>query len=75
MTDEALLSDAARSRRGHDGRLARPHTGRRIVGMAPERALPYGGSFSSVDDYVEALLAFASNNDVFQTLCGGVHVV
>ncbi|KAI9884191.1 MAG: hypothetical protein M1823_004030 [Watsoniomyces obsoletus] len=31
--------------------------------------------FSQVDDYVDSLLQFTSTSDLFQTLCGGVHIL
>lgn len=43
--------------------------------MIPDEPLPYCGTFSSPDEYIEALLAFASTRDVFQILCGGVHIL
>jgi hypothetical protein len=41
----------------------------------PERPLPYADEFSSADEYVESLLHFAANSDLFRFLCGGVHIL
>ncbi|KAL2157552.1 hypothetical protein VTH06DRAFT_5929 [Thermothelomyces fergusii] len=41
----------------------------------PDRPLPYSDDFSSADEYVEALLHFAANSDLFRFLCGGVHIL
>jgi len=41
----------------------------------PEKPLPYSDEFSSVDEYVEGLLNFAANSDLFRFLCGGVHIL
>lgn len=43
--------------------------------MPPQKPLPISDEFESTDDYVEALLHFASTNQVFQTFCGGVHIL
>lgn len=43
--------------------------------MRPEKALPICGDFSSPDEYVEELLRFATTSDMFQVLCGGVHIL
>ncbi|RFU35208.1 hypothetical protein B7463_g1092, partial [Scytalidium lignicola] len=44
--------------------------------MAPPTPLPYPReSFSDVDEYVDSLLKFASTSTLFQTLCGGVHIL
>ncbi|KAK3359325.1 methyltransferase domain-containing protein [Lasiosphaeria hispida] len=43
--------------------------------MRPERPLPYSEGFSSAEGYVENLLSFAANSELFQFLCGGVHIL
>ncbi len=43
--------------------------------MKPDRYLPYSDEFSSVEDYVAALLGFVSTSELFQLLCGGVHIL
>lgn len=41
----------------------------------PERPLPYSDEFSSADEYVDSLLHFAANSDLFRFFCGGVHIL
>jgi hypothetical protein len=41
----------------------------------PERPLPYTDGFSSAEEYVDNLLDFAANSDLFRFLCGGVHIL
>lgn len=43
--------------------------------MAPTKPLPYQDDFESADAYVESLLDFATTSTIFQTLCGGVHIL
>jgi hypothetical protein len=43
--------------------------------MAPEKALPYCDEFASAEEYIESLLSFATSSTLFQTLCGGVHIL
>ncbi|KAK1766186.1 methyltransferase-like protein 25 [Phialemonium atrogriseum] len=43
--------------------------------MRPEKPLPISDEFSSAEEYVEEILRFASNSDIFQLLCGGVHIL
>lgn len=43
--------------------------------MPPPKPLPIADEFGSTDDYVESLLHFASTSDLFQILCGGVHIL
>lgn len=43
--------------------------------MIPERPLPCSAEFASPEEYVEALLEFTRTTDVFQILCGGVHIL
>ncbi|ROT39323.1 hypothetical protein SODALDRAFT_332760 [Sodiomyces alkalinus F11] len=42
--------------------------------MIPDKPLPYGDEFSSVEEYVDSLLEFASTADMFQLFAGGVHL-
>ncbi|GAB1314260.1 Methyltransferase-like protein 25 [Madurella fahalii] len=41
----------------------------------PERPLPHSDEFSSTEEYVDGLLHFAANSDLFRFLCGGVHIL
>ena len=43
--------------------------------MKPSKPLPYDPSFASPEEYVSSLLDFVTTTDLFQHLCGGVHVV
>ncbi|PHH82804.1 hypothetical protein CDD82_4783 [Ophiocordyceps australis] len=43
--------------------------------IPPRNPLPHCGNFASPDDYISQLLDFASSSDLFQMLCGGVHVL
>ena len=43
--------------------------------MGPDTPLPLPPHWTSVDDYVESLLAFTTSSTLLQTLCGGVHVL
>ena len=43
--------------------------------MRPRCSLPIDPSFAKEDDYIDSLLAFAASNELFSTLCGGVHVL
>lgn len=43
--------------------------------MKPQKPLPYSDVFPSADEYVENLLYFAANSELFQFLCGGVHIL
>ena len=43
--------------------------------MIPEGPLPYRGDFASPEDYIEHLLHFVETTDIFQILCGGVHIL
>ncbi|KAI6782995.1 Methyltransferase-like protein-like protein [Emericellopsis cladophorae] len=43
--------------------------------MAPQKPLPYDDKFTSPDEYVSELLNFVASTDVFQILCGGVHIL
>ena len=37
--------------------------------------LPIGLGFDSAEDYVESMLSFITSSSLFQTLCGGVHIL
>ncbi|KAK4225881.1 methyltransferase domain-containing protein [Podospora fimiseda] len=41
----------------------------------PERPLPYSDEFFSAEEYVDGLLHFVANSELFQFLCGGVHIL
>ncbi|KAK0616002.1 methyltransferase domain-containing protein [Bombardia bombarda] len=42
----------------------------------PDRPLPYSEEFfSSAEEYVDGLLHFTANSELFQFLCGGVHIL
>ena len=43
--------------------------------MAPASPLPHADNFSTADEYVDALLEFSAASTIFQTLCGGVHIL
>lgn len=43
--------------------------------MAPKEPLPYADDFANVDEYVDSLLQFSAASTVFQTMCGGVHIL
>ncbi|KAH9241374.1 hypothetical protein K456DRAFT_29822 [Colletotrichum gloeosporioides 23] len=43
--------------------------------MIPEKPLPCSDEFPSPEAYVSALLKFVTETDLFQILCGGVHVL
>lgn len=43
--------------------------------MAPATPLPYSSEFPSADEYVDSLLKFSAASTIFQTLCGGVHIL
>ncbi|KAH7361982.1 methyltransferase domain-containing protein [Plectosphaerella cucumerina] len=43
--------------------------------MIPKKPLPYSDEFSSAEEYVDALLDFTHNDDRFQMLAGGVHLL
>ncbi|KAI9754484.1 MAG: hypothetical protein M1815_005629 [Lichina confinis] len=37
--------------------------------------LPFHGGFANAEEYVESLLCFTTSSDLFQHLCGGVHIL
>jgi hypothetical protein len=43
--------------------------------MAPRQALPHSADFSSTHEYVDSLLTFCGASVIFQTLCGGIHIL
>ncbi|RKF64035.1 hypothetical protein OnM2_021100 [Erysiphe neolycopersici] len=44
--------------------------------MAPSTPLPYSlNDFQNTNEYVESLLNFCTTSTLFQTLCGGVHIL
>ena len=43
--------------------------------MIPQSPLPYRGDFSSPEEYVQTLLDFVQRTEIFQILCGGVHIL
>ncbi|EKD13426.1 hypothetical protein MBM_08509 [Drepanopeziza brunnea f. sp. 'multigermtubi' MB_m1] len=43
--------------------------------MAPSTPLPFSSDFRSADEYVDSLLQFSAASTIFQTLCGGVHIL
>ncbi|SPO00979.1 uncharacterized protein DNG_03727 [Cephalotrichum gorgonifer] len=43
--------------------------------MTPEKLLPHSEEFGSPDEYISALLQFASTSRLLHTLCGGVHIL
>ncbi|OJJ48966.1 hypothetical protein ASPZODRAFT_149939 [Penicilliopsis zonata CBS 506.65] len=43
--------------------------------MPSDNPLPLGPEWTDPDSYVDALLAFATSDDLFRNLCGGVHIL
>ncbi len=43
--------------------------------MIPEKSLPYPDCWNSTEEYVDNLLEFVFTSDLFQVLCGGVHIL
>jgi Methyltransferase domain len=43
--------------------------------MAPSMPLPFPDDFKDADSYVSSLLNFCAASTIFQTLCGGVHIL
>jgi len=43
--------------------------------MPPTTSLPIPDEFTEVEAYVKSLLHFATTSTLFQTLCGGVHIL
>ncbi|TQS32367.1 hypothetical protein Golomagni_07316, partial [Golovinomyces magnicellulatus] len=43
--------------------------------MPPSKPLPFSDEYPSPDEYISDLLKFTQNSDLFQILCGGVHIL
>ncbi|TVY35266.1 Methyltransferase-like protein [Lachnellula subtilissima] len=43
--------------------------------MPPIKVIPFADDFASADEYVDSLLRFSAASTIFQTLCGGVHIL
>lgn len=43
--------------------------------MKPTKPLPFPLQFANVDEYIESLLSFVTSSEIFQNLCGGVHIL
>ncbi|KAL6902485.1 methyltransferase domain-containing protein [Trichoderma evansii] len=43
--------------------------------MIPSRPLPCSEEFATPQEYIEALLKFVQNTEIFQIFCGGVHIL
>ena len=43
--------------------------------MARANPLPLPSKFHDVEDYIQSLLSFTSTSELFQRLCGGVHIL
>ncbi|KAH8797000.1 methyltransferase domain-containing protein [Hyaloscypha sp. PMI_1271] len=43
--------------------------------MAPPTPLPFSEDFQDADSYISSLLSFCAASTIFQTLCGGVHIL
>lgn len=43
--------------------------------MAPSKGLPLPPEFEDEEAYIESLLHFVTSNELFQHLCGGVHIL
>jgi hypothetical protein len=43
--------------------------------MPPAKVIPFPNDFASADAYVDSLLRFSAASTIFQTLCGGVHIL
>ncbi|KAG9228270.1 methyltransferase domain-containing protein [Amylocarpus encephaloides] len=43
--------------------------------MAPSRPIPYPDDFTTANEYADSLLEFSAASTIFQTLCGGVHIL
>ena len=43
--------------------------------MAPRQKLPYPNVHESEEGYVDSLLNFVTSSELFQSLCGGVHIL
>ena len=45
------------------------------IAMRPQKPLPYSDDFADPNEYIDSLLTFATTSQLFQTLCGGVHIL
>lgn len=43
--------------------------------MPPSKPLPFSDEFSSPDEYISELLRFTQTSNLFQIMCGGVHIL
>jgi hypothetical protein len=43
--------------------------------MSPAKPIPFQDDFKTADEYVDSLLKFSAASTIFQTLCGGVHIL
>ncbi|KAI4211861.1 MAG: hypothetical protein LQ351_005352 [Letrouitia transgressa] len=43
--------------------------------MGPRNPLPLSSEFTDAEAYIESLLSFVVSSSLFQTLCGGVHIL
>lgn len=43
--------------------------------MAPKSSLPLQSCWAHEDDFIDSLLSFATSDNVFRNLCGGVHIL
>jgi hypothetical protein len=43
--------------------------------MVPQKPLPFSDDFQDADAYVSSLLDYCAASTIFQTLCGGVHIL
>lgn len=48
---------------------------RSTINMPNQYPLPHDSSFGNAEEYVESLLSFATSSELFQKLCGGVHIL
>ncbi|KAI4163703.1 MAG: hypothetical protein LQ342_002737 [Letrouitia transgressa] len=43
--------------------------------MGPRNPLPFSSEFTDAEAYIDSLLSFVVSSSLFQTLCGGVHIL
>ena len=70
-TTNLAWSNEQHERIGHSAQVT-------CVGTMPEMQgcpLPISSDFDNVEAYVESLLSFVTYSELFQTLCGGVHIL
>ena len=46
-----------------------------MTGRIPSHPLPLSGDFHDPEGYISSLLTFATSSQLFQRLCGGVHIL